>query len=55
MRTFFHILGWILLLIPFIALSVVVVLAYGWIGLLILGGIAALTGIILLADWLISY
>ena len=55
MRAFFHILGWILLLTPFIALSVVVVLAYGWTGLLVLGSIAALTGIILLAYWLISY
>lgn len=29
MSAFFHILGWILLLTPFIALSVAVVLVYG--------------------------
>ena len=55
MRTFFHILGWILLLTPFIALSVAVVLTDGWTGVLVLGSIVALTGIILLAIWLISY
>lgn len=55
MSVFFHILGWILLLTPFIALSVLVVLTFGWTGLLVLGSIAALTGIILLAIWLIDY
>jgi hypothetical protein len=55
MSAFFHILGWILLLTPFIALSVAVVLTYGWTGVLVLGSIVALTGIILLAIWLISY
>ena len=55
MRTFFHILGWILLLTPFIAFSVAVVLTYGWTGVLVLGSTVALTGIILLAIWLISY
>lgn len=55
MKTFFHILGWILLLTPFIALSVAVVLAFGLTGVLVLGSTVALTGIILLALWLISY
>lgn len=55
MRTFFHILGWILLLTPFIALAVAVALTFGWTGVLVLGGIAALTVIFLLALWLISY
>ena len=55
MSIFFHILGWILLLTPFIALSVAVVLAYGRTGAMVLGSIVALTGIILLALWLISY
>lgn len=55
MRTFFHILGWILLLTPFIALAVAVVLTYGWPGVLVMGSTVALTGIILLAIWLISY
>lgn len=53
MRTFFHILGWILLLTPFIALAVA--LTFGWTGVLVLGSTVALTGIILLAIWLISY
>ena len=55
MIVFFHILGWILLLTPFIALSVAVVLVYGRTGAIVLGSIVALTGIILLAIWLISY
>lgn len=55
MSVFFHILGWILLLAPFIALSVAVVFAYGRTGVMVLGSIVALTGIILLAIWLISY
>ena len=55
MRTFFHILGWILLLTLFIALAVAVTLTFGWTGVLVLGSIVALTGIILLALWLISY
>lgn len=55
MSAFFHILGWILLLTPFIALSVAVVLVYGRTGALALGSTVALTGIILLALWLISY
>lgn len=56
MRTFFHILGWILLVAPFIVLFGVIAKMAGWVpALIILGIVSVLTAIFLFALWLISY
>lgn len=59
MNTFFHILGWILMSVPFIGLLTLMWMAGGAVGVfatLIVAGIAvALMAIIYLAIWLISH
>ena len=59
MDTFFHILGWILMSVPFIGLLMLMWMAAGAFGLFVtliaVGIVVALMAIIRLAIWLISY
>lgn len=56
MDTFFHILGWILLLAPFIVLFAFIAKVFGLVlVLIILGSVFTLMVILALALWLIFY
>lgn len=56
MDTFFHILGWILLLAPVIVLFGLIAKTFGLVlVLIILGSIFGVIGVLALALWLIFY